>query len=336
MSEIKKGDAEGLLRRVRSVVGEWHERMEGDGEKPYSRRATLRDFTAAIHRLEDAAERFENGSPAAKRIPYKNVTIKRSASDTESEASHESFGLLHFQRVSGGARLFGSHLPHHQHYITMSVSRAKVCHNLSYDRYHPQGEIIEIALSAAQFAEAITSLNSGVGSPCTIKHIDHVVMEGVPDEAQAEHKKIRDGFEEDIEDVATSLEEARDRFAEILQGKSITKAKGKEMLSILAKAAQELRHNAPFVVNQFRESADRVVTAAKTEVEAYTMLVLQRAGMDAIASGNLPQLASDTKPVTKKLLGENTAPVELDSCPECETPYGDDPGCEKCGPTTFP
>jgi len=297
MSEIKMGDADGLLRRVRSAIGEWHERMQGDDEKSYSERATLRDFTTAMHRLEDAAERFENGAPEPERVPYKNVSEKRYGNDDEWEAEHESFGLVRFSRVSGGTRLFGSHLDQHQHYISMTVSRAKVCHSLSYDRHHPcGGDLIEVAMSAAQFAEAITSLNSGVGAPCTLVYIDRVRMEDVPDEAQIEHEKIRDGFEQKIEHVTTSLERARDVFERLVEGKAIKKNDAKEVLKVVTKAAQELRRNAPFIIDQFRESADRVVTSAKAEVEAYTALVLQRAGMEAIAAGATPWLGSGSAP----------------------------------------
>ena len=47
----------------------------------------------------------------------------------------------------------------------------------------------------------------------------------------------------------------------------------------------EQRIPAPFIINQFRRSADKVVTSAKADVEAFAMHVLQRAGMAALAKG---------------------------------------------------
>ncbi len=328
---VGQGNIKEFIRRVRSVIDDYTIRMVGSDPTPYSQRATLRDFTRSIIRLEDGVDRFEHGAPAEKRVPYENVTRKRQgAGDGDIEEEHESFGLVRFNRVSGGVRLFGSHLEQHQHYITMAVSRAKVCHGLSYDRYHPTDHLIEIKLSAAQFAEAITSLNSGVGAPCTIYEIGRVLMEPVPVEAQAEHQKIREGFEEKIDETAIELEKARDDWAAILDGsKTISKGRAREMLKVLTHAAQELRKNAPFVVNQFRESADKVVTSAKAEIEAFAQVVLTRAGMAAIARGDMPKLLlgeretpilTDSTEVPETL---PAGPVEFESCPDCGEEYCD-------------
>ncbi len=59
---------------------------------------------------------------------------------------------------------------------------------------------------------------------------------------------------------------------------------------------QQLESNAPFVVNQFHEATERVVTAAKLEIEAFTTNVLHAAGMHAIAESGLPkQLAASVE-----------------------------------------
>lgn len=309
---IQKGDASSFIKRVKSVIADWYEAMTDDGSKQFSARPTLRDFTRSIHRLEDGVGCFEHGENPPTRVPYKNETLKdQGYRNGEIEESHESFGLLAISRVSGGARLFGSHLEQHQHFITLSISRAKVCHGLSSDRYHPTKELISIDLSAAQFAEAITSLNSGVGSPCTIESINHVVMENVPEEAQSEHTKVREGFAKSIEKTTVSLEKARDEFGEVIDSnKTISKGRAKELLAVLTAAAQDLRHNAPFIVDQFRESADKVVTSAKADIESFAQLVLRSAGMEALQRGDLPKLlmGGETKELPEEVPAEKPDP----------------------------
>ena len=282
-----KGDAGAFIRRVRSVLADYHERAKNGRKNKYSMGPTLGDFAGSIHRLTDGVDRFEFGDTPPERVPYRNETSRLD----RFKETHESFGLIQFNRVTGGARLFGSHLEQHQHYIVMAVSRASVSHGLSSDHYFAEKELIEVRLSSAQFAEAITSLNSGAGAPCTIGSIDRVDMEDVPEEAQAEHQKIRDGFVDSIEDQTVAMEKARDDFKGILDGsKTISKARGKEMLAILTKSAQDLRSNMPFVVDQFRESADRVVTSAKADIEGFAQLVFRQAGIESIADGNMPKL----------------------------------------------
>ena len=225
-------------------------------------------------------------------MPYAN-TVKSATGygDGDIEEEHESFGLIAISRVSGGRRLFGSHLEQHQHFISLTISRAKVIHGLSYDRYHPTRELIEINMSAAQFAEAITSLNSGVGATCTITDVDRVPMEGVPEEAQAEHRKIREGFEAKLADTVAELDKACEDFQTLLDNpKGISKGRAREMMKHLEHARMEIKNNTPFMVDQFRESADRVVTSAKAEIEAFALSVLHRAGMAALAKGDLPKL----------------------------------------------
>jgi hypothetical protein len=95
---------------------------------------------------------------------------------------HPSFGLVSISRVSGSRRLFESPFEH-QHYITLSISRADRSRtDLHYNHIMPCGEIVEVAMSEVQFAQMVTSLNMGVGTPCTISHLDgEMVKEPEPD-----------------------------------------------------------------------------------------------------------------------------------------------------------
>lgn len=316
MSE-EQGNTDFLVGRVRGVLAEFYDRMKGRDDYGGPK---LRDFTRAIHRLEDGVDRFEHGDPEVERIPYS----EGKASMGDEKECHESFGMIQINRVTGGGRkLFGSHLRNHQHYITLRIMRAERHHGLDEDSYYPRRELIEISMSAAQFANLITSLNVGSGTPCTLHTVAGIRMEEVPEEVYQEHQKIREGFEKKIDKIAERLEEVRDEFDEMLQEKTISKKKAREMMAKVAKSAQDMRLNAPFVVSQFQESAERVVTHAKAEVEAFTSTMFRQAGIEAIADGWMPALTSGepTKPA-KRLPDEG--PVEIECCPECNTPYGDD------------
>ena len=99
-------------------------------------------------------------------------------------------------------------------------------------------EKIEVALSAAQFAEAITQMNMGEGVPCTLRSVEGVSMENVPDEVVAENVQIRDGFKDKLLGVANILKEAHEEMDRVVENKStISKGRAREMTAILGEYA---------------------------------------------------------------------------------------------------
>ena len=107
--------------------------------------------------------------------------------DDEFEREHPSYGILHISRTSGGTsaiRLFGSPLATHYGTIRLTISKGKWIHGLNHDRYFGMSkDFIEVEMSAAQFADAITSLNMGSGTPCTIRYVGGERVPDPPDHA---------------------------------------------------------------------------------------------------------------------------------------------------------
>lgn len=173
--------------------------------------------------------------------------------------------------------------------IRLSIGTAKWIHGLHYDRYHGsiRGEHIEIEMSAAQFADMITSLNMGNGTPCTIRRLAGDQIPPPPDYAtEAEH--IRDNFEGSLDKYKAKARTYRKKIEELTQ-KLSTKAKD-EIRVALDVIEDQLSSNVPFVVKQFQEATTRITSAAKAEVDAFVTGVVRAAGLEAIAEGRLPSL----------------------------------------------
>src|SRR6185312_8767541 len=84
---------------------------------------------------------------------------------------HESYGVVGFNRVTGNpGSLFGSSI-NHSNFIRLRISRAAREWHLSTYWYRDREQLIELDLSAAQFADLITSMNVGVGVPCTLRYV---------------------------------------------------------------------------------------------------------------------------------------------------------------------
>ena len=199
------------------------------------------------------------------------------------DRTHPSYGMIRFSRQmsSHARRLFGSALKTHYATISMTVSRGVWQHDLHEDRYYAADELIEVTLSAAQFAEAITSMNMGSGTPCTIERVNQEFVEDPP-AIETEVERIKSAFGEDLQNMVSKMREYR-KEVETLSAKLPEKAR-ERMRIALDVMVQQLASNVPFIMEQFNEASDRVVTAAKHDIEAFAMHAIHTAGLDAIAA----------------------------------------------------
>lgn len=280
-------DAHEFTRRAQSVVDEYYEHTK-------MKQPTFRDFIGAIHRLQDAVERF-SGTYETKRQPFESET-RPGISGPELIERHEAFGLVGLYRTSGSTRLFGSHLASHSGYISLKVRRASRHSDSLGDHVFGEGRnLIEVNLSSAQFAQMLTNMNVGEGVPCTIARVEGVRMEPVPD-LPTEGQRIREGFASKIEKLAKVVGKVESELAEALEGTGpVSKTKLREVLAGARKATMEIASNVPFVVDQFNRATQKTITHAKAEVEAYTALVFREAGLQAIAAGFVPTLPRSTE-----------------------------------------
>lgn len=201
--------------------------------------------------------------------------------DKEETFEHESYGMVGLSRCTGSARLFGSAIPRHGHFICLRVSEGERNHHLSRDWYRARKNLIEVWLSAAQFADMVTGMNMGEGVPCTIKRLHGKLLEEPPD-LKTEAEKVQTDFSTDLQDLVTQLKGARKEIEGILEQKSIKVADRKTILARVNKMVQEIEANVPFVLQSFQEASDKVVTHAKAEVEAFTTARVIAAGVKAI------------------------------------------------------
>jgi hypothetical protein len=211
--------------------------------------------------------------------------------DREFEREHPSYGMLHISRTHGGSntiRLFGSPLATHYGTIRITVSKARWMHELHHDRYYGMNkDFIEIEMSAAQFADAITSLNIGSGTPCTIRYVGG---ERVPDppEYPTEAEHIRENFVGSLDKFKIKMSVYRKEIEEAAS-KLSTKARDRIRIA-LDVMEDQLTANIPFVVKQFQEATTKITTAAKAEVEAFVTGAIRAAGLQSIAEGHMPSL----------------------------------------------
>lgn len=218
------------------------------------------------------------------------------------EHEHESFGIVGFVRTTGNpGKLFGSPLENHNHYITLRIGRCKLYRRDDQDHYYGghRGDIIEVSLSEGQFAQLITTMNQGNGVPCTLSYINGKRMEPPP-VSRSESENIRTKFDERVRKFAKDLlKGAGEIRATMEEKKTLNREDRKRVTKFLDNVAVEINNNMGFFLEVFNESAERVVTAAKAEADAWLTAVIHRAGLKSLqeaADGTGPKLLEPGKP----------------------------------------
>lgn len=204
--------------------------------------------------------------------------------------THESYGMIGISHAScsSGVALFGSSIKHDR-MVQIRISRAAVERDLHREWYYSRDSIVEVDMSASQFAEFITTPNVGSGVPCTIRYVDGVNIEEPPYRGHNEmfNEELKKDFINTMDNADDLVNEAR----ELLEKKGpIKAAEKKELLSKIDMLVQHIRSNIPFLHKQFTRSMDKTVTAAKAEIELFYSNMVTKMGKQAIEELNKPDI----------------------------------------------
>jgi hypothetical protein len=196
--------------------------------------------------------------------------------------THPAFGQIGASRVSGHVNLYGSDFVHNN-FIAIRVSHGELRRGLSNDWPHVTDEITEVWLSEAQWATFVSSLNSGTGVQCTIRHVNREPMPLLPpptprtDQFKKEAAETMDRAHRDLEEIA-----------ELIGASNLSGKAKKELLSKLQSASRSIGGSVDFVLKQFGEHMENTVEKAKIEVEAYINDRVQKAGLKALGGDDKP------------------------------------------------
>lgn len=197
---------------------------------------------------------------------------------------HPSFGMLSFNRTHGGhSNLFGSSIQYNDT-IHMVLREGVVTRGLNDDWYVGEDEILEVEMSQSQFAELITSMNVGTGTPCTIKYLRG---KGRINEADFINKRqqITNEFKESMNERMSDAKEFYDEVKELFATKkSIGKGDREMILRRLANVTQGMESSSKFIFDQFQNQVDKTITEAKGEIEAFAQNKINAIAQQALVN----------------------------------------------------
>ena len=199
---------------------------------------------------------------------------------TETVESHPAYAQIGASRVSGGAFLYGSDF-RHQHYITITIHDSALHRSLSGDRAHGGKRLIEVALSEAQWATFVSSLNQGDGVQCTLEYTPEAGL--IPAIAQPKDRKLQ--FSQEMAERFEIANKALRDVGTLVEISPLSQKKKDEIMRELTAARMNIGQNTDYVTDRFDEHMERTVEKAKSEVNAYAQHTLGDLAQMALRGG---------------------------------------------------
>lgn len=196
------------------------------------------------------------------------------------EFNHPAYGSIGAYRTTGQASLYGSDF-RHQHYVTIYLKRSTLRRDLSNDWPHAHTELFEVALSEAQWATFVSSMNVGSGVQCTIKRTMGQQVPGLPDPQSRTEQ-----FSHEVKErMAKGLNELNE-LAQMITTMGLSGKKQKELLDKITASKMQLTNNVKFVADQFDEHMEDTTEKAKIEINAYATHTLIGLGLDQLGKSS--------------------------------------------------
>jgi hypothetical protein len=194
--------------------------------------------------------------------------------------NHPAWGKIGASRVSngGGAVLFDSDIKH-QHTIMVRISTATRNRHLDRDWLHGKRELIEVEMSEAQWAQFVSSMNSGDGTACTIRAREGKMTPGMPYEP-----RLQESMKEVEGAAQKAFEQVREAFAAYEEKKNVANLRN------LRAAIENAPANIKFSAKSLTEHAENVVQKAKADVEAMVLNKAEQLGLNPADLADVKEL----------------------------------------------
>lgn len=207
------------------------------------------------------------------------VEEKGNSSHYEQRIDHPAFGQISVSRVTaggGGINLYDSDFGHNE-IVSVEIKHSQLNRGLSRDWHHPREHIVQLYMSAAQWATFVSSFNSGGGVPCTLNWEKGIgEIPGIPAIERSE------SYKHDMRNTTKEAVERLDKLKATIEGMALPKKKTEELLSQLRMAHMSVSSSITFVQDQFDEHIETTIEKSKVEVENYLTSRIQRAGLAAL------------------------------------------------------
>ena len=192
---------------------------------------------------------------------------------------HPSYGMLQVCRVTGRCDdLFATTIEHNST-IRLRLYSGEEIRNLNTNYYHTDKILAEIEMSALQWAEAISNMNSA-GTPCTLRYINKEKIDGV--KINNERVKIDKEFKDKVVNINETSSKLIEEAQNLLSLKNMKVSDKQNLIRVLNRLHQDLNSNIPYMKELFTEQMDKTVSEAKCEVENFVQYKINSFGLESL------------------------------------------------------
>lgn len=213
--------------------------------------------------------------------------------------THPSYATITSSRISRGKNhaLFGSSLKTN-HPIRIQIQPAELHRDLNHDWIHSHRlPFIEIEMSEGQWAQFVSSMNVGDGTPCTVKF-----LHGKPVEEPPFLNKVvefQDEFKDSMNKITNDMRKLVKDTVEMLETKkNINKTDREIMLKQVEGLILSIKSSLPFIAESFGDQMEKVIEDAKHQINTHYNNVIVKTGISEIAklqSMDVPQIVEGNK-----------------------------------------
>jgi len=234
-------------------------------------------------------------------------------------------GTMRVVKTSGDTDLYGSKIKH-SHWIGIEIAVSDGGDSMDpFDRHCPEfgKSLIKVDMSLLQFAEVLTSIGKGEGTPCTIRRYNG---EGMPRYELPDQKKTLIAYASDIEERQnTEIRQVKELLKQKMKdGKRPTKSEMTEMINLLDHADQD-RSNLDFIATVTEEVFETAVREARQQIDEHVNRVgLSESPIANLDSPEKPKLREFQSPIYCD--HANESPLNCPCPPDC---YCKNHSCKK-------
>ncbi len=199
---------------------------------------------------------------------------------------HPAFGTITLSEPTGGDRvLFGSDLQHN-HRIRIRVHAAYLERRKGGgEKIHQNGNaLVDFEMSHAQFAQFITSVGKGNGTPVTLRAISKeseiVEIPGIK-KMESSAESWRNAIQQSAKNQVDRIQKELDRLSSLLEEGKTSKKELREIHHALTCHVSNLPSNMAHVVEQAETALEKATSDAKIQVESYMDMVMRRFGANS-------------------------------------------------------
>ncbi len=203
--------------------------------------------------------------------------------DEDGNEQHESWITVAASQVqSTGCRLFDSEITH-RHYITVRVCRCSRSRDLNHDWIHSERQLMEFAMSQAQWGAFVSSFGQGNGVPATLFYDHDGPVAQAPYESRLREsaREVRNAGDKATAEIAGAYAELETAFE-----RGAGKREMRDLMRTLKYRVQNAPSGMEFAADSLSKHVENVVTKARADVEAMAVA----AGMPALDAVSLRML----------------------------------------------